>query len=552
MSNPEDFVIGRTGTLTGYTGAGGNVVIPEKVKNIGRDALTGCQNIVSLIIPNGVKEIRDRAFYRCSKLESIIIPDSVIKFGEDVFAGCFSLKNVQAPDWIAQAIDDGEEMDHAACIERPPEEWRKLFLSYATGYGTRIDFYHGRQKLVYVPDWVNFVGGFNEDCAVICHKRVFDKFRNEIRINSALAYLGQPDKFPGDYANVPRNYIKKNRRVIEERILHDDDISLLSGYIDFLGKNFDLEAVNSLLDQAESTVNIRPFLINWKKEHYSPEKLEKIQTRQEEIELGVRERTVAEWKKLWKWTELEDKSLCLLKYLGNEPIPTIPTQIGKHMVSRIGREVFRFAAANITDLVIPEGVMSIEEHSISYCPQLTRVSLPSTLIRIGKSAFTGCYQLNTVEISSLDAWCRTSFEDFQANPLCKGGTLYLRGECVNELTMPASITTIGNGSFAGCGSIRSIVIPETMERVGLNAFSQCKNLTEVVVSSHSKTIISNAAFQGCSSLTTVFLPESVTVIGENAFRDCQKLTIIAPAGSHGERFAKRHDIPFKRADSQSS
>ena len=93
MSNPEDFVIGRTGTLTGYTGAGGNVVIPEKVKNIGRDALTGCQNIVSLIIPNGVKEIRDRAFYRCSKLESIIIPDSVIKFGEDVFAGCFSLKS---------------------------------------------------------------------------------------------------------------------------------------------------------------------------------------------------------------------------------------------------------------------------------------------------------------------------------------------------------------------------------------------------------------------------------------------------------------------------
>ena len=143
----------------------------------------------------------------------------------------------------------------------------------------------------------------------------------------------------------------------------------------------------------------------------------------------------------------------------------------------------------------------------------------------------------------------TSFEDFQANPLCKGGTLYLRGECVNELTMPASITTIGNGSFAGCGSIRSIVIPETMERVGLNAFSQCKNLTEVVVSSHSKTIISNAAFQGCSSLTTVFLPESVTVIGENAFRECQKLTMIAPAGSHAERFAKRHDIPFKRADS---
>ena len=135
---------------------------------------------------------------------------------QDVFAGCFSLKNVQAPDWIAKAIYDGEEMDHAACIERPPEEWRKLFLSYATGYGTRIDFYHGRQKLVYVPDWVNFVGGFNEDCAVICHKRVFDKFRNEIRINSALAYLNQPDKFPGDYANVPRNYIKKNRRVIEE------------------------------------------------------------------------------------------------------------------------------------------------------------------------------------------------------------------------------------------------------------------------------------------------------------------------------------------------
>ena len=270
--------------------------------------------------------------------------------------------------------------------------------------------------------------------------------------------------------------------------------------------------------------------------------------RKAEIDFGIRERTVAEWKKLWKWSELEDKSLCLLKYLGDEPSPTIPVQIGKHKVSRIGPKVFKFGS-NIAELVIPEGMISIEEHSLGYLPHLTRVSLPSTLAKIGESAFTRCDHLNIVEISSLDAWCRISFENVHANPLCKGGDLYLRGECVNDLVIPESIAIIGNGSFAGCGSIRSITIPETLERIGLNAFLHCKNLTDVVINDHSQTIISNGAFQECSSLATVSLPESVTVIGENAFRECQKLTMIAPAGSHAERFAKRHDIPFKRADS---
>jgi hypothetical protein len=73
-------------TITEYTGAGGEVTIPETiaglpVTSIWCYAFLGCTGLTSIVIPDSVTSIGDRAFSGCTNLTSITIPDSVTSIG---------------------------------------------------------------------------------------------------------------------------------------------------------------------------------------------------------------------------------------------------------------------------------------------------------------------------------------------------------------------------------------------------------------------------------------------------------------------------------------
>ena len=75
-------------TLVKYTGRGGHVTIPGRVKIIGCYAFGGCSNLTSVTIPDGITSIGYRAFYGCTGLTSITLPDSVTSIGVSAFSGC--------------------------------------------------------------------------------------------------------------------------------------------------------------------------------------------------------------------------------------------------------------------------------------------------------------------------------------------------------------------------------------------------------------------------------------------------------------------------------
>ncbi len=92
----------KGGILKKYTEEPGitEVIVPDGVKTIGKEAFMDCKNIVSVILPNGIESIGQSAFYRCRNLESIIIPDGVSKINDGTFAYCGSLRNIQLPDSV--------------------------------------------------------------------------------------------------------------------------------------------------------------------------------------------------------------------------------------------------------------------------------------------------------------------------------------------------------------------------------------------------------------------------------------------------------------------
>ena len=98
-------------------------------------------------------------------------------------------------------------------------------------------------------------------------------------------------------------------------------------------------------------------------------------------------------------------------------------------------------------------------------------------------------------------------------------------ESIRGIDIKDGVTSIGIGTFCGCVSLTSVIIPGSVKIIGDNAFSGCESLSNVRIS-EGVISIGNYAFQNCTLLKEITIPESVTEIGERAFFTCQNLMTI--------------------------
>ena len=92
------------------------------------------------------------------------------------------------------------------------------------------------------------------------------------------------------------------------------------------------------------------------------------------------------------------------------------------------------------------------------------------------------------------------------------------GNCISftQVTIPDSVTSIGYDTFVECTSLQQITIPNSVTSIGTEAFRDCEALQQITIPS-SVTSIGECAFEGCTSLQEITIPDSVTSIGGDAF-----------------------------------
>lgn len=93
---------------------------------------------------------------------------------------------------------------------------------------------------------------------------------------------------------------------------------------------------------------------------------------------------------------------------------------------------------------------------------------------------------------------------------------------LRSVSIPTSVTDIGNNVFNCCYSLRSVVIPPTVASLGDECFNTCQSMQSVSLPP-SVTSLGDVCFGYCSSMQHVSIPPSVTNLGDGCFYSCESL-----------------------------
>lgn len=158
--------------------------------------------------------------------------------------------------------------------------------------------------------------------------------------------------------------------------------------------------------------------------------------------------------------------------------------------------------ADLTEVVIEDGVTEIGKDVFQGCVGLTKVTIPDSVKKIGTWSFYMCKGLKNVDIPANMEIGDSSF----------------RRSGLEQVTVSGG--SVGNYAFHRIDNLKKISI--NCETIGEEAFSGCDYLTDITLGENVKTL-GDKAFYTCDALERVEIPSTVTDIGEKTFYSCPAL-----------------------------
>ena len=470
-----------------------NSIIPTdgSVTRIGEWAFYNCTGLMSVTIPDSVTSIGSLAFYNCYGLTSITIPDSVTSIGNSAFSNCTGLTSVT----IGGSVTSIGDSAFSGCY-RLIEVYNKSTLSITVGsssngyvayYAKNVYKNEGESKLTTDENgYVIYTDGY-EKILVAYHGT-----NTELALPSYITKINK--------------YAFYNCSKIESIVI-PDSVTNIGEY-----------AFGGCTGLTNITIGKGITLIN-KSTFDGCSELSSIYYNGD----------VAGW--------------CGISGLNNLPSGSRTLYIGGNKVEG--------------DLIIPDGVTSIADYAFYSCKEITSLTIPASLTSIGESAFLNCTKISTIYyMGDVAGWCGIS----GLYNIISCSCLYIGGNQVEgDLIIPDGVTSIGDYAFY-YREITSVTIPASLTSIGESAFLNCTKISTIyymgdvagwcgisglyniiscsclyiggnqvegdLIIPDGVTSIGDYAFYHCKEIASIRIPDSITYIGDYAFVNCDKLANI--------------------------
>ncbi len=218
----------------------------------------------------------------------------------------------------------------------------------------------------------------------------------------------------------------------------------------------------------------------------------------------------------------------------------------------IGKRAFQGTGLKRT----PEmtNVREIKDEAFTYCQQLSRAVIPTSLEKLGFNVFGSCKALwyleynavNLVEFSDIYFRFPKNLEQIIIGDEVRiiPGGLCQENSNITEIILPASVKIIEDNAFYACYNLKDLYMTDNVTHIGERAFAYCYNLKDFHWPAKIKRI-GEEAFRECKSLKTISLPEGIEIVDGNAFFYCSGVESVYIASSISE---SGYPFGFKNTD----
>lgn len=451
------------------------ITLPGTLKRVGNSAFAKCEKLLAISLPAGITKIPDGAFYECEKLNSVQLGNKVTKIGENAFYNCISLKRLSLPGTL-------QEIDRNAfgnCYKLGELKLGKRVHKI----GERAFYKNYAMKSITIPAKVAKVG-----------ESAFEKCTDLVKVK----------------------FSSKNTKLNEKAFRKCESLKTIS-----LPKNLK-EVPAYAFDGCKSLTKVTiPKKVGiMKKNAFSNcTKLKTVKLNKKIYALGDR--------------VFADSGLTSLTLNSN--------------LQFIGNGAFQ--GTKVKKLALKGKVTYIGNRVFADCRKLKVISIPASVKGINTGAFNNCTSLRAINVASgnkkyasaggvLYNKDKTLLIQY---PLHKGSSSFHVPGSVTKIRKNAfsgndylqsvtlSAATIEDYAFYGMSRLRSVTLRSGVKAIGYNAFYMSNGIRTLVLPD-SVEKIGGYAFEGLK-VSRIHIPSRLRQLGTGAFRDCNNLKEFTGSGS---------------------
>ncbi len=456
-----------------------SAAIPDSVTSIGYSSFHSCANLAIVTIGNSVTSIGRSAFSNCTSLTSIIIPDSVTAIGNSAFYNCASLTSAT----IGSCVTTIGDYAFYGCTELPSVTIGNSITSIG------IDAFYNCTSLTSVC--ISDIGAWcNIDFARYSSNPLY--YGKKLYLNGELV----TDLIIPEGTTAIKDYAFYNCASLTSVTLPNSLNTLGSNVfygcssltrLNYNGDSYEWRHVRKQTDWNNGTTITEPIY------------LKKFNG----LLYDADDNMDNFWVSGFRLPE------------GGNGVADIPELYSGRPVTLIYDNAFD-GCTNITEITIPESVKKIGMYAFRNCSSLTHIRFPNSITEIEKGILQGCTSLQSLDLSYLGKTPEYDYKFESGSEEAVYGGEYL-------------------GYYFGAASYKehNVMIPRSLEVITIRhgeqlapyCFYECENLKAINLPDE-LTTINDRAFSNCLGLASFSFPDSVTTVGLGILENCHNIKTI--------------------------